>query len=213
MKQRSVEQLKNRVTNVEDEYPQIRTRMNITGEDGAKKIMGIFEFFHALDEVLGSRHGVNPASMTIESTAIIPSETSVDIVKTADKADVSQEVESEIPSDGSRPLASSVASAQGKADRKGKAPITADKALVKADSKGKTMAKRKTKQAQRDPVDVVAEDSGVKQVCEMWKLPLNKQKERFLKTMEVQEEAIRNQTTQTKLLVDGLKDMIKAIMK
>ena len=31
--------------------------------------------------------------------------------------------------------------------------------------------------------------------------------------MEAQEEAIRNQTTQTKLLVDGLKDMIKEIMK
>ena len=31
--------------------------------------------------------------------------------------------------------------------------------------------------------------------------------------MEVQEEVIRNQTTQTKLLVDGLKDMIKEIMK
>ena len=105
-----------------------------------------------------------------------------------------------------------MASAQGKADKKGKAPITADKAVVKADSKGKTLAKRKRKQAQGDPADV-AKDSGVKQVCEMWKLALDKQEERFLKTMEVQEEAIRNQTTQTKLLVDGLKDMIKEIMK
>ena len=106
-----------------------------------------------------------------------------------------------------------MASAQGKADKKGKAPITADKAVVKANSNGKTLAKRKRKQAQGDPADVVAEDSGVKQVCEMWKLALYKQEERFLKTMEVQEEAIRNQTTQTKLLVDGLKDMIKEIMK
>ena len=48
-----------RVTNLEYEYRQIRTRMNSTGEEGAKKIMGTFEFFHALDEVLGSRHGVN----------------------------------------------------------------------------------------------------------------------------------------------------------
>ena len=47
----------------------------------------------------------------------------------------------------------------------------------------------------------------------MWKLTLDKQEGRFLKTMEVQEEAIRNQTTKTKLLVDGLKDMIKEIMK
>ena len=106
-----------------------------------------------------------------------------------------------------------MASAQGKADKKAKAPITTDKALVKADNKGKTLAKRKRKQTQRDLADVVAEDSRVKQVCEMWKLALDKQEERFLKTMEVQEETIRNQTTQTKLLVDGLKDMIKEIMK
>lgn len=58
-----------------------------------------------------------------------------------------------------RPLSSSVASAQGKADNKGKAPITADKALVKADNKGKILAKRKRK---RDPANIVAEDSGVK---------------------------------------------------
>ena len=60
IQQKSVEQLKKRVTNLEYEYRQIRTRMNSTGEEGAKKIMGTFEFFHALqDEVLGSRHGVN----------------------------------------------------------------------------------------------------------------------------------------------------------
>ena len=73
-----------------------------------------------------------------------------------------------------------MASAQGKADKKGKAPITADKAVVKADSNGKTLAKRKRKQAQGDPADVVAEDSGVKQVCEMWRLALDKRKD-FLK--------------------------------
>ena len=39
--------------------------------------------------------------MTIESTAIIPSEASVDSVETADEADLSHEVESEIQSDGS----------------------------------------------------------------------------------------------------------------
>ena len=77
-----------------------------------------------------------------------------------------------------------MASAQGKADKKGKVPITADKALKKADSKGKTLAKRKRKQSERDPGDVVAKDSGVKQVCEIWKLALYKQEERFLKTME-----------------------------
>ena len=101
IQQKSVEQLEKRVTNLEYEYRQIRTRMNSTGEEGAKKIMGTFEFFHALDEVLGSRHGVNPALMTIESTAIIPSEASVDSMEMADEADLSHEVESEIQSDKS----------------------------------------------------------------------------------------------------------------
>lgn len=39
--------------------------------------------------------------MTIESTAIIPREASVDSVETADEADLSHEVESEIQSDES----------------------------------------------------------------------------------------------------------------
>ena len=112
------------------------------------------------------------------------------------------------------PLASLWHLPRGKLIKRVKFPLrTADKPLVKDDSKGKTLAKRKRKQAQRDPGEVVAEDSRVKQGCEMWKLALYKQEERFLKTMEVQEEAIRNQTTQTKLLVDGLKDMIREIMK
>ena len=110
--------------------------------------------------------------MTIDSTAIILSEESVDSVETADEADLSHEVESEIQSDESsstsewiQPLASSVASAQGKA------PITADKALVKADSKGKILAKRKRKLGQQDSADVVAEDSAQSKCvkCENWR--------------------------------------------
>ena len=45
------------------------------------------------------------------------------------------------------------------ASAQGKAPITADKALVKADSKGKILTKRKRKLGQQDSADVVAEDS------------------------------------------------------
>ena len=52
IQQKSGEQLRKRVTNLEYEYRQIRTRMNSTGEEGAKKIMGTFEFFHALDKSL-----------------------------------------------------------------------------------------------------------------------------------------------------------------
>ena len=37
---------------MEYEYRQIRTRMDSTGEEGAKKIMGTFEFFHSLDKSL-----------------------------------------------------------------------------------------------------------------------------------------------------------------
>ncbi|CAH3187914.1 unnamed protein product [Porites lobata] len=40
------------ITNLEYEYRQIRTRMDSTGEEGAKKIMGTFEFFHSLDKSL-----------------------------------------------------------------------------------------------------------------------------------------------------------------
>ena len=45
IQQKSVEQLKKLVTNLEYEYRQIRTRMNSTREEGAKKIMGPSNFF------------------------------------------------------------------------------------------------------------------------------------------------------------------------
>ena len=51
IQQKSGEQLRKRVTNLEYKYRQIRTRMNSTGEEGAKKIMGT-KFFHALAKSL-----------------------------------------------------------------------------------------------------------------------------------------------------------------
>ena len=52
IQQKSGEQLRKWVTNLEYEYRQIRTRMDSTGEEGTKKIMGTFEFFHSLDKSL-----------------------------------------------------------------------------------------------------------------------------------------------------------------
>lgn len=50
-------------------------------------------------------------------------------------------------------------------------------------------------------------------MCGIWKEAMEKQDERFSKAMKVQEEAIKSQTEQTKMLIDGLKDMIQNITK
>ena len=65
----------------------------------------------------------------------------------------------------------------------------------------------------RDPFGDEAEDPYMKQVCSMWKEAMQKQEESFNRTMELQEQAINSQTVQTKMLVDGLKDMFKEITK
>ena len=50
-------------------------------------------------------------------------------------------------------------------------------------------------------------------ICDMWRLSMEKQTERFNRSMELQQAAIQSQTEQTKALVSGLKDILKDCLK
>ena len=53
----------------------------------------------------------------------------------------------------------------------------------------------------------------MKGVCDMWRISMEKQAERFNCSMELQQAAIQSQTEQTKALVSGLKDILKDCLK
>ena len=183
---KTVEQIKKRINNLEYEYRQIRTKMASTGEEGAMKLKANLAFFDDLDQVLGCRDAVNPDLMPIESTSALP------VSPTATCTD-----------DGELTVSPTTVNTSGKEQGAPTTPV------------GHTSKKngRKRKNPARDPFGDEAEDPYMKQVCSMWKEAMQKQEERFNRTMELQEQAINSQTAQTKMLVDGLKDMFKEITK
>lgn len=70
--------------------------------------------------------------------------------------------------------------------------------------------KRKRKRQSREDQD---EDPYMKGICDMWRLPMEKQSECFENSTELQQAAIQSQTEQTKALVAGLKDILKDCLK
>ena len=47
--------------------------MASTGEEGAKKLQSNCTFYQELDDILGTRHAINPTNhMTISSSKVIP---------------------------------------------------------------------------------------------------------------------------------------------
>lgn len=57
------------------------------------------------------------------------------------------------------------------------------------------------------------EDPYLKGICDMWLLKMEKQREHFERSMELQQAVIQNQQEQIKALVSGLKDILKDCLK
>lgn len=57
------------------------------------------------------------------------------------------------------------------------------------------------------------EDPYLKGICDMWLLTMEKQREHFQRSMELQQAVIQNQQEQIKALVSGLKDILKDCLK
>ncbi|XP_044182661.1 uncharacterized protein LOC122963311 [Acropora millepora] len=90
--QRTLQQVKKRQQNLDNEYKQLKQQTRSTGEAGIKKIKEGFPYFDIFDEVMGHRDRIDPSKMAIEGSSTFTSEPSVN--------DASQnERESEPPDD------------------------------------------------------------------------------------------------------------------
>ena len=190
---KNLDQLKKRIKNLEYEYRQVRTKMASTGEEGAKKLQSNCAFYEELDDILRMRDAINPNRMTISSSKVIPKKKSPSagpVMKEEENSSSAASSDSQQPSTTSASYESPPKSQQVPQKTKGKAP------------------KRKRK----EPNDQ-DEDPYMKGICDMWRLSMEKQGERFNRIMELQQAAIQSQTEQTKALVSGLKDILKDCLK
>ena len=99
--QRTLQQVKKRQQNLDNEYKQLKQQTRSTGEAGIKKIKEGFPYFDIFDEVMEHRDRIDPYKMAIEGSSTFTSEPSVN--------DASQnERESEPPDDVTEVQESSV---------------------------------------------------------------------------------------------------------
>ena len=208
--EKDADKLKKRIQNLEYEYRQKRARMCTTGEEGAKKIKGEFTFFDEMDDVLGCREGSNPERMSVESTALVPVPASSE--KEGGDDGVLDSPDANRARIATVCISEATPTTSGTEQASETTPSPPAPGSTPSGSKGskkvKASLKRKRQLAAKEE-----DDPYMAQVCGMWKEALAKQEERFQRTMELQEKALESQTSQTKMLVEGMKDMIKEIMK
>lgn len=78
--------------------------------------------------------------------------------------------------------------------------------LPEEESNQETSLKRKR------AFDIDDEEPYLKQMCELWKVALERQEEWFSKMIEMHERVLTNQTTQMRLLVESLRDMVSELV-
>ena len=75
--QRTLQQVKKRQQNLDNEYKQLKQRTRSTGEAGIKKIKEGFPYFDIFDEVMGHCDSIDLSKMAIEGSSTFTSELSV----------------------------------------------------------------------------------------------------------------------------------------
>lgn len=198
---KNLEQVKKRFKNLEYEYRQVRTKMASTGEEGAKKLQAGCSYYSELDEILETQDAVNPDRMTISASSVVPRKsTSTKMAgNVVGETDRSVSPTANLATSDSQPSTSTPENSPPKPKETGESKK----------GPGQT-PRRKRKRPSREDQD---EDPYMTGICDMWRLSMEKQSERFEKSMELQQAAIQSQTEQTKALVAGLKDILKDCLK
>ena len=122
--QRTLQQVKKRQQNLDNEYKQLKQGTRSTGEAGIKKIKEGFPYFDVFDEVMGHRDIIDPSKMAIEGSSTFTSEPSVNDASQNESVNVALD-ESEPPDDVTEVQKSSVKrkaekNKQEKSEHKGK---------------------------------------------------------------------------------------------
>ena len=186
--QRTLQQIKKRHQNLEDEYKHLKQRTQKTGEAGIKIIKDGFPYFDYFDELMGHRDCVNPTKMAFEGSSILTS--------------TEQEggsVESKDVLEESSPRASNPSTHSGK---------------KKADDKRAEKGCHKGKRQRRDEPEPSVSSAGEFQtaVMEMWKRSIEQDNERFECSAEMFCEAQNKQMDQTNATPTGFKDIFKDLL-
>ena len=72
--QRTLQQVKKRQQNLEDDYKQLKQQSRSTGEAGIKRIKNGFPYFDIFDEVMGHRDSIDPSKMAIKGSSTFSAE-------------------------------------------------------------------------------------------------------------------------------------------
>ena len=182
---KNLDQLKKRIKNLEYEYRQVRTKMASTGVEGAKNLQSNCTFYEELDNILGTQDAINHDCMTIRSFQ----------GRSLPQLDQSQKRE-KTHHHPQVLILNSLAQVRPQMNH------YRNRGKSHQRQKGKPPSTRERSQMNK-----------MKGICDMWRISMEKQAERFNRSMELQQAAIQSQTEQTKAPVLGLKDILKDCLK
>ena len=174
--------------------------MTSTGKDGAKKLQSGCTFYEQLDEVLGARDAINPETMTVCKSSVIPDKTGTYFLPESSVRPKKRNEPPAIRDADSQPSTSSATESES-------SPKTEEIGRKKEATKGKTSKRRRKLSSDSD------DDHYMTRICDMWHLSMENQNASFEKSMQLQQAAIQSQTEQTKAIVSGLKDILKECLK
>ena len=187
--QRTLQQVKKRQQNLDNEYKQLKQRTRSTGEAGIKKIKEGFPYFDIFDEVMGHRDSIDPSKMAIEGSSTFTSESSVNDTLHNESVNVSL--------DESEP-ADDVTGVQKSSEKR-----KAEKEQEKSGRKGK--------RRRRDISENTTQD-WQSSFMEMWEKSMEQDNARFERSAEMFHDAQNRQMEQTNAILAGFKDIFKDLV-
>ena len=185
--QRTLQQVKKRQQNLDNEYKQLKQRTRSTREAGIKKIKEGFPYFDVFDEVMGHRDSIDPSKMAIEGSSTFTSEPSVNDTSQDESVNASVD-ESEPPDDVTEVQKSS------------------EKRKTEKDKQEKSG--HKGKRRRRDVPERTTQDWQTS-FMEMWKDSMEQDNARFERSAEMFRDAQSRQMEQTNAILAGFKDIFK----
>ena len=191
--QRTLQQVKKRQQNLDNEYKQLKQRTLSTGEAGIKKIKEGFPYFDIFDDVMGQRDSIDPSKMAIEGSSTFTSEPSTSAVNDAsqnESVNVSLD-ETETPND--------VTEVQKSGEKR------------KAEKDKQEKSGRKGKRRRRDQVPESTQD-WQSSFMEMWEKSMEQDNARFERSAEMFRDAQSRQMEQTNAILAGFKDIFKDLV-
>ena len=185
--QRTLQQVKERQQNLDNEYKQLKQRTRSTGEAGIKKIKEGFPYFDVSDEVMGHRDSIDPSKMAIEGSSTFTSEPSVNDALQNESVNVALD-ESEPPDEVTEVQKSSV--------------------KRKAEKNKQEKSEHKGKRRRRDVPESSTQD-WQSSFTEMWEKSMEQDNARFERSAEMFRDAQSMQMEQTNAILAGFTDIFK----